>query len=358
MPTAISDINVTVPADPSAADQLAAAVRQLKSQLVDILNISLNDDGTLKIGVLSNSGQIGSGVIGSDQLAASAVQSQNIAPLAITSAHLAELSVLSSKLGNNAVTEAKIAAGAVTETKLGDEAVTAAKVKAGTLTATQIADTSITDAKISSLDGAKLNAGTVTADRLKYDAAYTTPRLPVVGAAAGSCKIASIGGALTATLVGDVLTFALSSGVTDNSVVAEVAQTSSGGLTASSYTDRVTYSRLRGENILEIDGNYIKILTASSYLVLFWAPGHSCGLHKCLLTDDSNVVKIVGTVAYADVGQQTYSFGCGLLNVEASNAKYKLRHWASVTRATDGQGRAVGDGSSEYYAKLVFIGLT
>lgn len=356
----LSDITLTTPTDASAASGLASALRELKSQLVSYLGVSLEDDGTLKVGSLSNNTMLGDGVIGSAQIGNSVIQEQHIAPDQINSAHLQDGAVLAAAIGTGAVTADKIGSSAVETAKIAALAVDSTKLAASAVTNDKIATGTIASDKLASVDGSKLVQGSVTADRLKYDAAYTTPRLAVVGTSSGTTKFASIGGAVSATLVGDVLTFTMGSGVTDNSIVAEVAQTASGTLTASSYTSRASYSRLSGEAILKITGGDIEMVKAGAYLVLFWAAGYSCGLHKVVLTDNagSPTIYITGGVAYAGVGEQTLAFGCGLLNVAAAGAKYRLRHWCSLTRSTDGQGRAVGDGSSEYYAGLTFIGLS
>jgi len=357
MATLISQVDVAQPADASAANTLANQVRAFKTQVKDLLLVIMNDNGTLKDGVLGTQSQLGAGTVGSTQLGDAIVDSQHIAADAIEAVHIADLAVLTSAIGDLAVTVGKLADGAVTAAKLATDAVETSKIKALAVTDDKIAAGTITSAKLAAVNGAKIDDDSITP--AKFVKSTSGIRLPVINTAVANSKLATIGGALTATLVGDVLTFAIGGGVTENGLVATVGQTASGATSAAAYVDRTSYSRIRGEATLEIDGAHIKMLRASSYLVVYCAMGYSCGQFKVNLTNDTNVVKVTGTNSYAGPGQQAISYGCDLLTVAATNELYKLRIYAELTQAANGQGLLLGGGGgTDYTAIITFIGLS
>lgn len=355
MPTLVSQIDPAAPADASAANQLAAQLRAFKAQVKDLLLVIMDDNGALKSGVLASAAQLGDEIIGSTQLGQGVVDSQHIAPDALDPVHFSDSSVRQDAIADLQVNEDKLAAGAVTAIKLATDAVETVKIKDDAVTGDKIADTTITSAKLISVDGAKVLDGTVPVAKLTVSPSGI--RLPVINTTTAGSKLATIGGVLSATLVGDVLTFALGSGAVENGTIAVMAQTASGATSAAAYTDRTVTTRIRGEALVEPSGAHIKMLTSGVFLVVYTAMGYSCGSFKVNLTDDSDNIKITGTASYAGPGQQTVSYGCDVLSVAAAGELYKLRHYAELAQPANGQGLLVGGGGTDYTAMVTFIGM-
>ena len=105
-----------------------------------------------------------------------AVTTAKIGNLAVDTAKIAQAAITEAKIGELAVTSAKIADGAITNAKIGNLAVDTAKIALGAITTAlidsgavgeaQIANGSITDAKIVTLNANKINAGTLSVERL------------------------------------------------------------------------------------------------------------------------------------------------------------------------------------------------
>lgn len=111
------------------------------------------------------------------QLTEGAVTATKIAPGSVTGSSLRELSVTNAKLAyaavgtaniqDAAITRAQIADAAVGTAQIGLAAITQALIGAEAVGTTQIADGSITDAKIVELTANKINAGTLSVERLE-----------------------------------------------------------------------------------------------------------------------------------------------------------------------------------------------
>ena len=111
------------------------------------------------------------------QLAEGAVTATKIAPGSVTGSSLRELSVTNAKLAHAAVGTANIQDAAITRAQIADAAVGTAQIGLAAITqaligaeavgTTQIADGSITDAKIVELTANKINAGTLSVERLE-----------------------------------------------------------------------------------------------------------------------------------------------------------------------------------------------
>ena len=89
-----------------------------------------------------------------------------IADLAVTGAKIAGLAVTTAKIAQAAITNAQIANAAVDTAQIALGAITAALIAQGAVGTAQIADASITDAKIVELTANKINAGTLSVERL------------------------------------------------------------------------------------------------------------------------------------------------------------------------------------------------
>ena len=111
------------------------------------------------------------------QLTEGAVTATKIAPGSVTGSSLRELSVTNAKLAHAAVGTANIQDAAITRAQIADAAVGTAQIGLAAITqaligaeavgTTQIADGSITDAKIVELIANKINAGTLSVERLE-----------------------------------------------------------------------------------------------------------------------------------------------------------------------------------------------
>ena len=89
-----------------------------------------------------------------------------IADLAVTGAKIADLAVTTAKIAQAAITNAQIANAAVDTAQIALGAITAALIAQVLWAPAQIADASITDAKIVELTANKINAGTLSVERL------------------------------------------------------------------------------------------------------------------------------------------------------------------------------------------------
>lgn len=109
---------------------------------------------------ITNTTHIDTGVIKTAMIADAAITNGKIANAAIDNAKIADASINSAKIADLAVGSAQIADGAISSAKIGNAAITSAN----------IADASIIDAKIVSLDGSKIVAHSITADKLAANA--------------------------------------------------------------------------------------------------------------------------------------------------------------------------------------------
>lgn len=109
---------------------------------------------------ITNTTHIDTGVIKTAMIADAAITNGKIANAAIDNAKIANAAINSAKIADLAVGSAQIADGAISSAKIGNAAITSA----------QIADASILDAKIVNLDGSKIVANSITADKLDVNA--------------------------------------------------------------------------------------------------------------------------------------------------------------------------------------------
>ena len=89
-----------------------------------------------------------------------------IADLAVTGAKIADLAVTTAKIAQAAITNAQIAHAAVGTAQIALGAITSALIAQGAIGTAQIEDGSITNAKIVELTANKINAGTLSVERL------------------------------------------------------------------------------------------------------------------------------------------------------------------------------------------------
>jgi len=234
------DYNITIPKENIGvlgsgnidyASITTAVIQNLTVDTAQIVNLAVT---TAKI----NDAAITTAKIGSLQVTTAnidtlAVTDAKIASLAVTTAKIADLAVESAKIGSLAVTTAKIDDLAVTRAKIGSAAIGSAEIDSAVITyahianatiktaniesaaittaliatsaieTAQIKDGSITDAKIVELTANKINAGTLSVERLVI-------RDPVTPANSLIYAINNISGALQSvqgdTLNGEILT--------------------------------------------------------------------------------------------------------------------------------------------------------
>jgi phage minor structural protein len=110
------------------------------------------------------------------KIALLAVETANIKDLNVTAAKIADATITAAKILDATITRAKIQAAAIGTAEIDNLAVTTAKIALGAITTAlintgaigtaQIADASITDGKIVALTANKINAGTLSVERL------------------------------------------------------------------------------------------------------------------------------------------------------------------------------------------------
>lgn len=146
---------------------------------VDGSNIRLQSitAGSIGPGAILESA-IRNGVITVDKIAANSITADKIAAGAVTAAKISAGAVTAGKIAADAIDVENLKAGAVTADKIESKTITADKLQSGLITAesgligegaigtAQIANGSITDAKIVELTANKINAGTLSVERL------------------------------------------------------------------------------------------------------------------------------------------------------------------------------------------------
>jgi len=132
-------------------------LRVSKNDVVNQINISTE-------GILIAGNKIR--ITGQTTIDNAVIQTAMIANLAVTNAKIADLAVSTAKIADASITNAKIANLAVNTAQIADAAITNAKIGNLAVNTAQIADAAITNAKIANLDAAKINTGTLSADRI------------------------------------------------------------------------------------------------------------------------------------------------------------------------------------------------
>ena len=111
--------------------------------------------------------QLSEGSISGGKIAAGAVSGANLRELAVTNGKIAHAAISTANIQDAAITRAQIADAAVGTAQIGLASITSALIGAEAVGTTQIADGSITDAKIVELTANKINAGTLSVERLE-----------------------------------------------------------------------------------------------------------------------------------------------------------------------------------------------
>lgn len=159
--------SVTLGTVADALEGSMISARQLASGSITGAKLALNSVG---------SGQLQSGSVGSLQVKMAAIQTAHIQDAAISKAKIGEAAIGTAQIEDAAIVRAKIAQAAITNAQIANAAVGTAQIALGAITSAliaqgaigtaQIEDGSITNAKIVDLTANKINAGTLSVERL------------------------------------------------------------------------------------------------------------------------------------------------------------------------------------------------
>lgn len=111
--------------------------------------------------------QLSEGSIGGGKIAVGAVSGSNLREMSVTNGKIAHAAIGTANIQDAAITRAQIADAAVGTAQIGQAAITQALIGDEAVGTSQIADGSITDAKIVELTANKINAGTLSVERLE-----------------------------------------------------------------------------------------------------------------------------------------------------------------------------------------------
>jgi hypothetical protein len=270
------------------------------------------------------------------------VTQDNMASDSVDTPQLVENSVHRDQIQDGEVVHGKLGAGAVDNPALAAQAVSADKILNHTITALQIAPGTITPTEISG--GSTIPVGTIAPSKMVT--AVSEPSLMVVGTTTGYAQYATIGGVLSATLVGTVLTFAINSTTSTGATLTLVVQNGTGNITGGAWDTRGSLLRLVGADtvaFVSATHDEIDIVANGTYLVLFQAAGHLCDGHVTALFNGATAIA-VGSQAFAPVGSnaQTSSSGFAVVIVTGATSvapyKLSLKTWGVTAASPDGQG--------------------
>lgn len=111
--------------------------------------------------------QLTEGAVTATKIAPGSVSGSSLRELSVTNGKIAHAAIGTANIQDAAITRAQIADAAVGTAQIGQAAITQALIGAEAVGTTQIADGSITDAKIVELTANKINAGTLSVERLE-----------------------------------------------------------------------------------------------------------------------------------------------------------------------------------------------
>lgn len=111
--------------------------------------------------------QLTEGAVTATKIAPGSVSGSSLRELSVTNGKIAHAAIGTANIQEAAITRAQIADAAVGTAQIGQAAITQALIGAEAVGTTQIADGSITDAKIVELTANKINAGTLSVERLE-----------------------------------------------------------------------------------------------------------------------------------------------------------------------------------------------
>lgn len=131
--------------------------------------------------------------------------------------------------------------------------------------------------------------------------------------------------------------------------------TDGGGSSATTYNNRNLQTEVDAGGIVTISSNQFTP-ASGSYVCFAQAPGHEVDNHRLRLYN------VTGTATVAEGLNCTSSSGqtdapATLMTIFTANGTdaYRVDHYTSAAKATDGLGNAVGDGTVEVYLQVVLI---
>lgn len=377
--TTLAAIDTATPAGSEAGSALDDAIRQLKYFCKNFLAVAHTDAGALKAGS-AVAGSIAAGTVrGStansagtaQEISQGTISTPDFRAGAVDATALATDAVTTAKILAAQVTTAKIAASAVTATELATGAVTTAKVAANAITGTELASHASTDASRAVATNHIKDANVTTAKIA--DLAVTAGKIATIGAGkllvgdTTGAVAATVGGALTMTLVGTTATFVLAgSGLASGfaalyCIIKEsyASGTNAGASVASTWTDRTSWTADDPGSLCSLSGANITIKATGDYLIRIRAPGYSCGSHKCKLYDQTGTQDLkFGSSAAAPPGVISDSFIDCIIHIGTINTQLRVKTWAELSVLSNGLGLAVGSGDVEIYTTLEIIKLS
>lgn len=359
--TLLSQLITTDPADTSAANLLAGALRDVKGFLKVYLDVAHDDTGKLKPGAVDST-VLASGSVSGDAITDASITQVKLAADSVDTVQLVDDAVNSDKLADASVIAGKFGPLAIANADLGLQAVKAANIFDHTITALQIAPGTITPTEIAG--GSTIPVGTITPSKMTVAAAQ--PSVLVLGTTTGYHQAATIGGVLSATMVGSVLTFALNSTTSTGATLTHIVQNGTGAITGGAWDTRGSLVRLTGaDTIASLSGtaDLLNIVSDGTYLILFQATGYLCGDHVAALFHGATVLA-VGSLGHSPVAAdvQTTSSGFYVLTVAGASTTVpytlELKTWGAIARGADGQGLATAlGGTTANTAQMLLIQL-
>lgn len=356
-PVALSTIDETTPTQLEDAAKLGDAVRQTRSVFKALLALIMNDTGTLIPTIIT---AVGDGSVGTNALLDGSVTTPKLAVNAVTTVKITDLNVTTNKINDLAVTTGKLADTAVTTAKITDANITTAKIANDAVDTTKLKDDAVVDAN-RAVTSDHIRDSAITSAKV-LDKAITPAKVSNIGAAKllvgdGTGVIAaSIGGAVTASLIGTTLTFvnaAAGAGVSlATAIISEksAANGDGGSATGAAWDARpvgdsagVLTEEADPANIVSIVSGKVQFAKAGDYAVALYCSAYSVGLHVARL-------KLVATAAIlfetapvsAPSGVMSQCYAEGIITIPSDGGQVQIEHWTELAKATNGFGLHAG----------------
>lgn len=363
------DAGLGPPQGTDAASELDDYIRQLQGFLVNFLQVSFNaTDGTLKPTAITQAtftggiipGSALEGDINGNLLLANSV---GYTQLAKWDNGAGQAAVKANTIDDDAIESRHIKDGEVGAGKLADGAVDAAAVLADDVVTTDaILNSAVTSAKIAGLDGSKIDANTLPPTAIKSSLTIlplaSSIGLPViVGPTSAGSQIATIGGALSATLVGNVLTFALASAVGSGTGTVYTFTNSDTGasVVSATVTPRTNWSKVTGDSIVAWNAStsVFDVTEEAVFIVFFELAGYSVESFRAVLSLNGSAA-ILGNDVFIPIGTGGTSMGFGIVQLSASGT-IGLGYQCGRVQAANGLGYSTL--SSPVFGRLLLIAI-
>jgi hypothetical protein len=133
----------------------------------------------------------------------------------------------------------------------------------------------------------------------------------------------------------------------------KAAGASGGTFTAGAWRTRDINTVVTNNILGALNANQIT-LVPGNYRIEATVPGYACGQHKaCLYNVTAGAIQMLGTMEYNNVAASNRSIITGDFTIAATSA-FEIRHYGSISRATDGFGYGVAtlDGSTNVFTDV------